>query len=267
MALAVANLMPITADVSGLGSAAADRMLVITDDDATQEALQELLVPEGYELDVARDGPSGIATLRSRRSSLVILDVQLSGMPLTVLCGEIVQMARSAAFLILSANSDPFGKVALLELGADDYVTKPFNSRELLARVRALIRRSRQITPRKLCVFGDVEVDFSLVKVACRGIPVQLTFKEFRTLEFLIMNAQRVLSREELLNEVWGYRDYPCTRTVDNHILRLRQKLEPDPSAPVYIRTVHGVGYQFVPDSTVKEMPAAIPSERLARRV
>jgi DNA-binding response OmpR family regulator len=149
--------------------------------------------------------------------------------------------------LILSASSDVAGKILLLEMGADDYVTVPFGPRELVARLRALIRRGSRVTPRNLFVFGDVMVDFAKAEIT-RGVEkVTVTAKELKTLEFLTKNAERVISRNELLNAVWGYQNYPRTRTVDNHILRLRQKLESDPSHPSHLLTVHGLGYKFVP--------------------
>jgi DNA-binding response OmpR family regulator len=126
-------------------------------------------------------------------------------------------------------------------------VTIPFSPRELLARTRALIRRASRIRPESISAFGNVLVDFSKREVSCSGEVIRLTAKEYKTLEFLIKNAQRVISRDELLNEVWGYQNYPCTRTVDNHILRLRQKLENESSNPTHLLTVHGVGYKFMP--------------------
>ena len=148
---------------------------------------------------------------------------------------------------MLSAASDVLDKVLLLELGADDYVTKPFSPRELLARVRAAVRRLNQSTD-KVEIFGfdDVEVNFSRMELHRAGQLVPLTPQEFKMLRFFLNNPERVISRTELLNEVWGYNNYPTTRTVDTHILRLRQKLEKDPTDPVHFRTVHGTGYKFV---------------------
>jgi DNA-binding response OmpR family regulator len=148
---------------------------------------------------------------------------------------------------VLSAASDVSDKVLLLELGADDYVTKPFSPRELLARVRAALRR-RTVRPPSAdtALFDGVAVDFVKMEVARDGESVVLTAQEFKTLKFLVQNADRVISRDELLNEVWGYHNYPTTRTVDNHILKLRQKLERDPANPTHFRTIHGMGYKFV---------------------
>ena len=151
--------------------------------------------------------------------------------------------------MILSASSKVADKVLLLEMGADDYVTIPFSPRELVARLRALLRRASRFGPEDadVYVFADVMVDFSRTEITRAGEKVVVTPKEFKTLEFLTKNAERVISRDELLDKVWGYESYPCTRTVDNHMLRLRQKLEIDPSRPSHLLTVHGVGYKFVP--------------------
>jgi DNA-binding response OmpR family regulator len=163
-------------------------------------------------------------------------------------CREVKQAAPDIPIIILSAKSEVSDKVLLLELGADDYVTKPFSPRELLARLRAAVRRSsgRGATPSPLFGFGEVAVDFAKMELTCREKSVALTAQEFKILKFMSENIGRVISREELLNEVWGYQNYPSTRTVDNHILRLRQKLEKDPSNPVHFRTVHSAGYKFV---------------------
>jgi DNA-binding response OmpR family regulator len=161
-------------------------------------------------------------------------------------CREIKQQAPSVPIIVLSAASDVTDKVLLLELGADDYVTKPFSPRELLARVRAALRRTVRTATGDVVTFDGISVDFSKMEVNREGELVVLTAQEFKTLKFLIQNAERVISRDELLNEVWGYQNYPSTRTVDNHILKLRQKLERDPTNPIHFRTVHGMGYKFV---------------------
>jgi DNA-binding response OmpR family regulator len=151
--------------------------------------------------------------------------------------------------VILSGSADAADKVLLLEMGADDDVTIPFSPRELVARLRGLIRRASRFSPKEtdVYVFADVMVDFYRTEITRGGQKIAVTRKEFKTLEFFAKNAQRVISREELLNEVWGYQHYPCTRTVDNHMLRLRKKLESDPSHPLHFLTVHGRGYKFLP--------------------
>jgi DNA-binding response OmpR family regulator len=184
---------------------------------------------------------------RATTPRVVILDLRLPGKSGQDLCREIKHESSNVPILVLSAASDVLDKVLLLELGADDYVTKPFSPRELLARVRAAVRRLNQSSD-KVEVFGfdDVEVNFSRMELHRAGLLVPLTPQEFKMLRFFLNNPERVISRTELLNEVWGYNNYPTTRTVDTHILRLRQKLEKDPTDPVHFRTVHGTGYKFV---------------------
>jgi DNA-binding response OmpR family regulator len=163
------------------------------------------------------------------------------------ICREIKRQSPTVPILVLSAASDIVDKVLLLELGADDYVTKPFSPRELLARVRAAVRRLNQSPEkREIYSFDDVEVNFTKMELSKAGKLVPMTPQEFKMLRFFLNNEERVVSRAELLNEVWGYNSYPTTRTVDTHILRLRQKLERDPGEPVHFRTVHGTGYKFV---------------------
>lgn len=149
--------------------------------------------------------------------------------------------------IVLSAIAEVVDKVLLLELGADDYVTKPFSPRELLARVQAAIRRRRRPIQATVYPFGDCEIDFQKMTAHRGGLPIELTSHEFKLLKFFTEHAEQVLSRELLLNEVWGYNSYPTTRTVDNQILKLRQKLEPDPANPQHLLTIYGAGYKFVP--------------------
>ena len=224
-----------------------ERILVIEDDRAVQKALKRLFEGEGFAVDIAGNGAAGLEMFRAAAPSVLVLDLSLPGTPGQDVCREISQAAPSLPIIILSARTEVMDKVLLLELGAHDYVTKPFSPRELLARVRTAMRRSTRIPPTETFTFGDVKVDFTKMELSREGNPVQLTSQEFKVLKFMIQNAERVLSREELLNHVWGYRNYPSTRTVDNHILRLRQKLEKDPANPLHFRTVHSAGYKFVP--------------------
>jgi DNA-binding response OmpR family regulator len=223
------------------------KVLLIEDDKRIHKTLMLLFESEGYSLEVAPDGPSGLEAFRSTRPSVVILDLKLPGMSGRDVLGEIRKEAASQPVIILSAVSEELDKVLLLELGADDYVTKPFSPKELLARVRAVTRRAERTLPTECYSFGDIVVDFAKMEVTRDGKPVALTAHEFKTLKFFTENPERVVSRDELLNQVWGYECYPSTRTVDNHILKLRQKLERDPANPLYFRTVHRVGYKFVP--------------------
>lgn len=224
-----------------------ERILVIEDDRAVQKALRRLFEAEGFQVDVAGNGAEGLELFRGSVPSVVVLDLRLPGMLGQDVCREISAAAPSLPIIILSARTDVMDKVLLLELGAHDYVTKPFSPRELLARVRTAMRRSTRTPISDTFSFGDLRVDFSKMELRRGAEVVQLTAQEFKVLKFMIQNSERVLSREELLNHVWGYKNYPSTRTVDNHILKLRQKLERDPANPVYFRTVHSAGYKFVP--------------------
>lgn len=224
-----------------------ERVLVIEDDRAVQKALKRLFEGEGFVVDIAGNGNEGMELFRAMPPSVLVLDLSLPGTPGQDICREISQLAPSLPIIILSAKTEVMDKVLLLELGAHDYVTKPFSPRELLARVRTAMRRSTRQSVSAICAFGNVKVNFTQMELWRDGIPVQLTSQEFKLLKFMIQNAERVLSREELLNHVWGYQSYPSTRTVDNHILRLRHKVEKDPANPAHFRTVHSSGYKFVP--------------------
>jgi DNA-binding response OmpR family regulator len=242
------NVSSATATMAAV-PAGSERILVIEDDRAVQKALKRLFEAEGFTVDIAGNGAAGLEMFRAAAPSVLVLDLSLPGTPGQDVCREISQAAPSLPIVILSARTEVMDKVLLLELGAHDYVTKPFSPRELLARVRTAMRRSQSMrTPlAETFKFGDVKVDFTKMELWREGDRVQLTSQEFKVLKFMIQNAERVLTREELLNHVWGYQNYPSTRTVDNHILRLRQKLEKDPANPLHFRTVHSSGYKFVP--------------------
>jgi DNA-binding response OmpR family regulator len=233
--------------MSELQPAPMERILVIEDDAALRKILRRLFSSEGYEVDIVPDARTGLEMLRQRAPDAVILDLLCPGSSGCDLCKKIAGLIPGLPLVILSASSDVTDKVLLLEMGADDYVTIPFSPRELIARLRAVIRRASRLSPEDVYAFDDVMVDFSKTEITRGGEPVTVTAKEFKTLEFLTKNAERVISRDELLDKVWGYQDYPCTRTVDNHMLRLRQKLESDPSHPSHFLTVHRLGYKFVP--------------------
>jgi two-component system, OmpR family, alkaline phosphatase synthesis response regulator PhoP len=222
------------------------RILIIEDDARIQKALQRLFSAEGYEIASAENGRTGLELVKSASPIAVILDLMLPDASGRDICKTIKQTSPAIPVIILSAVSEVADKVLLLELGADDYVTKPFSPRELLARVQAAIRRLEKPQTTKSFSFGNVVVDFQKMEAARSGVPLTLTAHEFKLLRFLLENADRVLSREELLNSVWGYNFYPSTRTVDNQILKLRHKVEADPSNPKHIRTLHGMGYKFV---------------------
>jgi len=233
--------------IADLRPATMGRILVIADDRALRKILARLFSSEGYEVDVVPDAVSGLERLRQGVPAAVVLDLSRPGSSGCDLCKKIVNLVPGLPLVILSGSSDVADKVLLLEMGADDYVTVPFSPRELVARLRVLIRRASRVSPEAVYVFADVLVDFSKMEITRSGEKITVTAKEFKTLEFLTKNAERTISRDELLDKVWGYQHYPCTRTVDNHILRLRQKLERDPSRPSHFLTVHCRGYKFVP--------------------
>ena len=224
-----------------------EKILVIEDDLAVQRALRRTFESAGFEVSVAPDGAAAMDIFRATMPRIVILDLRLPGKSGQDICREIKHEFSNVLILVLSAASDVLDKVLLLEIGADDYVTKPFSPRELLARVRAAMRRLNQASDKaEVFNFDDVEVNFSKMELLREGHSVALTPQEFKMLRFFLNHQERVVSRTELLNEVWGYNNYPTTRTVDTHMLRLRQKLEKDPADPVHFRTVHGTGYKFV---------------------
>ena len=239
-----------------------ETVLVVEDSPAMQRTLQRLFESDGLQVRLASDGVAGLESFKKQTPNVVVLDLKLPLLPGKEVCRALKAFAASVPIVVLSANTEVQDKVLLLELGADDYVTKPFSPKELLARVRRAMRRSEPSTLRvttvaaetpqhELLVFGDIRIDFTSMEAARTGKPVILTTQEFKLLKFFARSPGRVISREELLNEVWGYTNYPTTRTVDNHILRLRQKLEPDPANPRYFLTMHGSGYKFAPDSVV----------------
>jgi DNA-binding response OmpR family regulator len=223
------------------------RVLVIEDDRAIHKALKHLFESEGYAIDFAADGVAGLAAFRTLSPSLVILDLKLPQLSGRDVCQEIRKVAPGVPILILSAATDEVDKVLLLEIGADDYITKPFSPRELLARVRTSLRRTQRGGKVEQYAFADIAVDFARMELRRAGRLVEMTPHEFKVLKYFAEHPEIVISRDQLLNEVWGYECYPSTRTVDNHILKLRQKLEPDPERPVHFKTVHGAGYKFVP--------------------
>lgn len=234
-----------------------ETVLVIEDSRPMQRTLQRLFESDALQVRIASDGPEGLESFRLQPPAVVVLDLKLPGLSGKELCRSFKSELPGVPIVVLSADADVDDKVLLLELGADDYVTKPFSPKELLARVRRAMRRNAQkqlaaatvseAPAHDLLGFGDVEIDFTSMEAKRAGKPVSMTAQEFKLLKFMARASERVVSREELLNEVWGYHNYPSTRTVDNHILRLRQKLEPDPAHPRFFVTVHSAGYKFLP--------------------
>lgn len=222
-------------------------ILIVEDDPRMQRTLQRTFAQEHYATAIAGDGQTGLDMFRSEHPIAVVLDLILPNISGRDLCRTLKQMSPETPIIVLSAISEIADKVLLLELGADDYVTKPFSPRELTARVQAAIRRRRKPAVESTYRFGECEVDFKKMTIRRNGSPVVLTAHEFKLLKFFTENVERVLTRDVLLNEVWGYNFYPTTRTVDNQILKLRQKLEPDPANPKHLLTIYGAGYKFVP--------------------
>ena len=225
-------------------------VLVVEDDPAILHGLQESLRLERHDVLSASDGATGYRLAREKKPDLVILDLMLPKMGGFEICRKLRAEEFTAPILILTARGEESDRVFGLDIGADDYVTKPFSVRELLARVRALLRRaSDDDKPEKLpdeLRFDDVVVDFRRCEALKRGAAVELTRKEFGVLRLLAAKAGEVVSRDDLLNGVWGYDSYPNTRTVDVHIALLRSKLEETPSTPRRLITVHGMGYKLV---------------------
>jgi DNA-binding response OmpR family regulator len=239
-----------------------ETVLVVEDSRPMQRTLQRLFESDGLAVRVASDGVAALEAFRKEAPGVVLLDLKLPRLPGKELCRAFKSQAPGVPIVVLSANADVEDKVLLLELGADDYVTKPFSPKELLARVRRAMRRGvsspqhvtnvpAEAVEHELLTFGDVCIDFTSMEAARAGKSLTLTAQEFKLLKFFARSPGRVISREELLNEVWGYENYPTTRTVDNHILRLRQKLEPDPANPRYFLTMHGAGYKFTTGNVV----------------
>lgn len=224
-----------------------DRILIVEDDPAVQRALRRLFESENYRVEISSDGNSAIEAFRASTPSAVVLDLRLPGLPGSDACRVFKKTAPSVPVIVLSAKATVADKVLLLEIGADDYVTKPFSPRELLARVRAAVRRASPPEPAEVFAFDDVSVDFAKMELTRANKPVSITAHEFKLLKYFARNPERVISRSELLDAVWGYENYPSTRTVDNHVWKLRLKLEREPSNPGHFLTVHGAGYKFVP--------------------
>lgn len=223
------------------------RILIIEDEPDIVRGLELNLRAEGYEVVSASTGPDGLQAALREAPDLLLLDIMLPGMSGLDVCRELRARHFDRPIIMLTARSAEVDRVVGLEIGADDYVTKPFGIRELLARIRVRLRRHDSTGERNAVLrFGDVEVDFEKHEATRRTVRVELTGKEFQVLHLLALHRGKIVTREQLLEEVWGYEHFPTTRTVDNHILRLRQKLEDDPSDPRHILSIYGEGYKFV---------------------
>jgi DNA-binding response OmpR family regulator len=226
------------------------KILIVEDEPNMRMGLRDNLEFEGYEVDSAEDGQEGLDKILNNKYSLVILDVMMPKMSGLDVCRNVRKKGINTPIILLTAKGEEIDKVLGLELGADDYVTKPFSLRELLARIKANLRRGEESASGKdsggMVSIGRLDINFSAYTAFEEGTPVQLSHKEFEILHYLWEKRNGTVSRDDLLNEVWGYDETPTTRTVDNFILRLRQKIEKDFNHPQIIITVHGIGYKLV---------------------
>ena len=222
------------------------RILLVEDEPGLVMTLTDRLQREGYAIETATDGESGLQRATREPFDLVLLDVMLPRMSGFDVCRDLRRRGVETPVIMLTARGQMVDKVVGLKLGADDYVTKPFEMAELLARVEAKLRRAPAAAhPPEGYAFGDLSIDFRKAEATKDGAPLDLSAREFQLLRYFIEHRGATLTREELLNEVWGYNAMPSTRTVDVHVAWLRQKIEPNPRHPQFILTIHGMGYKF----------------------
>lgn len=223
-----------------------ETVLVIDDDCNIRDTIGVMLEQEGFRAVLAGDGLEGVQQALALKPGVILVDLRMPGLSGAEVCQQLRATGLKTPLIVLSASSGETDKVRLLDIGADDYVVKPFGTRELLARIRAVLRRTAPDDIR-MVEFGDVQVDLTRRIVSKAGQELKLTRAEYNLLTYFLQNADRPLTREMILNSVWGYDWLPHTRTVDAHVVRLRQKLESDASRPRHFLTVHGVGYRFQP--------------------
>ena len=225
-----------------------ERILLVEDERGLVVTLGDRLHSEGYQVETAGDGKEGLDRATQEPYDLIVLDIMLPRKNGLDVCRDLRQGGLTTPILMLTARGQTVDKVLGLKLGADDYVTKPFDMHELLARVEALLRRAPSTPPGPGTIhqFGSIRVDLRRAEATCDGKPVPLTAREFQLLRYFLEHREATLTRKELLKEVWGYSALTSTRTVDVHVAGLRQKLETDPSHPKFILTVQGLGYKFV---------------------
>lgn len=220
------------------------RILVVEDEPDIAFGLKDDLKVEGYEVEIVRDGISAISRARAESWDLILLDVMLPRKDGFEVCRELRRSGMRTPIIMLTAKTHEAEKVLGLDLGADDYVTKPFSPRELRARINAALRRSAESTPEVYC-FGDIEVDFTRAELRHRGKPIKMTSLEFRLMEAFVRNRGRIMSRNQLLESAWGRDTFVTDRVVDHHIVNLRRKIELHPEQPRYLVSVRGMGYRF----------------------
>jgi two-component system response regulator RegX3 len=222
------------------------KILVVEDEASFSEALAYVLGKEGFEVVVADTGDGAVATFDRVGADLVLLDLMLPGLSGTEVCKQL-RSRSNVPIIMLTAKDTEVDKVVGLELGADDYVTKPYSKAELVARIRAVLRRQSEVAPAtdSVLIAGPVRIDVERHQVDINNTSVALPLKEFELLEFLVRNSGRVLTRAQLIDRVWGSDYFGDTKTLDVHVKRLRAKIEQDPANPVYIQTIRGLGYKF----------------------
>ena len=225
------------------------RILIVEDEPDMRRGLQDNLEFEDYEAVTTSNGNEGLRLAQREHFDLIILDIMLPGLDGMEVCRQLKQSGNETPVIMLTARGSEADRVEGLEIGADDYITKPFSLREMLARVKAILRRTSGEGQSALqqFAFGDVSIDFQRNQASKGGEALDLSMREFQMLRFMIENRNEILSREAFLREVWGYENFPNTRTVDNHIVKLRQKVEDDPEHPRHILTAPRQGYKFVP--------------------
>jgi len=224
------------------------KILIIEDEEDLIKGLKLNLSDEGYEVDFALNGVEGLRKAIEETPDLIILDIMLPEIDGLEVCRELRYKNIVVPIIMLTAKGEEIDKVVGLEIGADDYITKPFSVRELLARLKAHLRRAEReekAVP-QIYSFDDIEIDFACFKVRRKGKELDFTSIEMEILKYLIAHHGEVVTRDDLLDKIWGYESYPTTRTIDNHILKLRKKIEGDPAHPRYILSVYGGGYRFV---------------------
>lgn len=225
-----------------------ERILIVEDDPAHLLALEDNLEFAGYEVSTARSGRRALELMRQEKFDLIILDIMLPYVDGFEVCRRFREWDDETPIIMLTAKVQEQDRVQGLDLGADDYITKPFSVAELLARIRAVLRRVKlQSRLLERFSFGDMEFDFRKYEARKSGVKLDISAREFQILKVLVTHEGEVVSRDQLIGEIWGYDDFPTERTIDTHIARLRQKLEDDPSQPEHIITVYGAGYKFQP--------------------
>lgn len=224
------------------------KILIIEDEADLIKGLKINLTDEGYDVDWAVNGVEGLRKALEDKADLILLDIMIPGMDGLEVCRRLRQKNIKTPIIMLTAKGGEIDKVVGLEMGADDYLTKPFSIRELLARIKARLRNTEKIEIRmpESYTFGEIVIDFAQFKIICKGLQMELTALETEILKYFVRHPREVISRDALLDKVWGYETFPTTRTIDNHILKIRKKIEEEPSRPKYILSVYGGGYRFM---------------------